>query len=91
MGLDILAYRKLREVPSAHPDDGDKYDLDTYQVISAEVIDDTEANFPGRTAGLKAGVYTFEEEFSFRAGSYSGYNEWRDNLAWFAFGARTGR
>jgi len=85
MGLDIFAYRKLREVPGAHPDDWGKYDSDKYHVIPGDVIDNTEANFPGRTAGLKAGVYTFDEEFSFRAGSYSGYNEWRDDLAWFAF------
>ena len=38
--------------------------------------------FPDRFRGLESGkVYRFGASFSFRAGSYSGYNEWRNRLA----------
>lgn len=38
-------------------------------------------DFPKQGDGLKEGYYEFDEEFEFRAGSYSGYNAWRDRLA----------
>lgn len=39
-------------------------------------------NFPQRFRGLESGkVYQFKSSFDFRAGSYSGYNIWRNELA----------
>jgi hypothetical protein len=39
-------------------------------------------DFPIQAAGISEGVlYEPADKFSFRAGSYSGYNRWRDQLA----------
>lgn len=67
MGLDITAY------PA---------DYNNRFLVSHSIIKWTEDNFPGRSEGLEGGaVYAFEESFGFRAGSYGGYNDWRDWLA----------
>src|SRR6185503_149712 len=43
--------------------------------------------FPDRLDGRVQGYYlTEDEDFHFRAGSYSGYNHWRTKLCRFAFG-----
>lgn len=80
MGLDITAYRKLTKVesPTQAQLEGDEYDTR----FRAHAVDWVEANWPGRTKGVEQGaVYTFTEQFGFRAGSYGGYNRWRDDLA----------
>lgn len=81
MGLDITAYRKLERVehPVFTPDGQDLADWDTQ--VRAYVNND----FPGRADPIVHGVvYTYAERFSFRAGSYGGYNQWRDQLARYA-------
>ena len=81
MGLDITAFRKLTAAPEAKLDaDGFPEDYGSFVRLSQEEIDWTEGNWKGRTEGLTAGVYSFGEEFDFRAGSYGGYNQWRDML-----------
>jgi hypothetical protein len=46
--------------------------------------------FPERFSGLiPNGVYRFETAFDFRAGSYSGYNYWRNELAKLAGNKQT--
>jgi len=75
MGLDITAYRKLSPEPSATEDN------ETIVQLSRALVDWTEKEFPGRTQGVVAGMYSFAERFGFRAGSYSGYNRWREWLA----------
>lgn len=76
MGLDITAYRQLRAAPEAEalPED-DRYD--TY----FKPMDFTA--FPGRIEGLTETWYAYDAEnvLGFRAGSYSGYNNWRESLA----------
>jgi hypothetical protein len=74
MGLDITAYRKLETAPDADPDN---YDYETV----CRIYDGMETNFPGRITGVKPGLYHFANQFGFRAGSYGGYNVWRDQLA----------
>lgn len=70
MGLDITAYESISRAP-----DGDLEDLDLQRLY---VNDD----FPGRADELKDGVYLgCGRSVGFRAGSYGGYNVWRDNLA----------
>lgn len=82
MGLDITAYRKLTLDPDAKLDADGQPENDAAQVnFSRAIIGWTEDNFPGRTAGIEPGTYTFSESHCFRAGSYSGYNEWRRWLA----------
>ena len=75
MGLDITAYRQLREAPNA------ELDVDGYpKGRETKLYENTD--FPGRMEGLKdRGVYAYEEAFGFRAGSYGGYNQWRNELA----------
>jgi hypothetical protein len=42
-------------------------------------------NYPSHAEGIKSkAFYGYEEEFRFRAGSYGGYNAWRDKLAQLA-------
>ena len=74
MGLDITAYSRLRYL---RPNNGDDYEdgtLATYMFENA---------FADRAAPvLPDSIYVVDgESFSFRAGSYSGYNIWRDTLA----------
>jgi hypothetical protein len=65
MGLDITAYRRLQ--PDPH----------------GSITIDPEEQFPGRLQGLAPRKYacSADDQFDFRAGSYSGYNAWRDELA----------
>jgi hypothetical protein len=73
MGLDISAYQNLEFVKgrdSATDDDWDNY-------ISIYVNPD----FPGRAGSLHSGFYNGQCVHSFRAGSYGGYNVWRERLS----------
>lgn len=85
MGLDITAYKNVvlvdtlsdtEEYEDKYGDDWQKYDyVHRYQ------------DFPDRLPPIQVGgVYTFEDRFSFRAGSYSGYSEWREQLSLMALG-----
>jgi hypothetical protein len=89
MGLDITAYRNMTKADGLTVDDD--YEVvgadgeviehywDRYVVIDTE---ESEKNWAGRTAPLEdKTVYAFAEEFDFRAGSYMGYNHWRNHLA----------
>jgi hypothetical protein len=95
VGLDIFAASNLRY---ARPIPGrkalerleeelsrkDKYLTDVYFLVYPN-----QACFRQRLAGTKPGLYTYTRStrrHSFRAGSYSGYNWWRDQLSRFALG-----
>lgn len=84
MGLDITAYKGLKEVKNPQLDeDGDLVNYDTEWKPGAS-MEWSEKHFTGRGEGVEADkVYTFEDEFGFRAGSYSGYNWWRNELEQF--------
>lgn len=86
MGLDITAYRALSKVEDAATDaDGNPEAYDTHWRAHPVVVAFTEENWPGRSQGIEPGaIYVFGEIFDFRAGSYGGYNQWRDELARFA-------
>jgi hypothetical protein len=72
MGLDIDAYRKIKRVASL--DDRDVEDDEVFLFINPD--------FPRYTDNLVKGIYSYEGDyFTFRAGSYSGYNQWRSDLA----------
>jgi hypothetical protein len=74
-GLDIAVYEKLTPVPAPQLDkNGEPVGLNLVKLSPVE--------FPERFAGLAAGkVYHYAQSFSFRAGSYSGYGYWRNELA----------
>lgn len=72
MGLDITAYEKvewLRELTD--DDDGDG---------GGDVVLSM-PDFPEHADGLKEGIYRASGAFRFRAGSYGGYNRFREALA----------
>lgn len=82
MGLDIVAYENITYVEPANIDEyGEGLDAE------GEYLDQIHgySSFPERADGLEVGKY-FEAKdvYSFRAGSYSGYNFWRSELAKFA-------
>lgn len=73
MGLDIIAYEKVERVgpvdPELEPEEG---------TVHLEPND----AFLSVAEGLTAGVYRVgERSHEFRAGSYSYYNAWREDLA----------
>ena len=80
MGLDITAYRSLSTVENPDLDgDGCPVADDQWKCRGTQY---SERNWPGRTRGLEAdAVYRFADSLGFRAGSYVGYNQWRNQLA----------
>jgi hypothetical protein len=72
MGLDITALRRARRV-------SDKVTEEGYYCYP-------NSDFLAQADGLLAGPYEAEEIVSFRAGSYSRYNLWRDRLSRMALG-----
>jgi hypothetical protein len=81
MGLDITAYGYLQPAPDAELDEyGEPKDWRGHWKPGA--IEWTESNWPGRTEGVEPNaIYCVGDRFGFRAGSYSGYNAWRNWLA----------
>lgn len=82
MGLDITAYRHLEPAPEAELDaDGLLVEWDGYFQPGHGLLW-SEGQWPGRCPELQVGaVYKYAKTFDFRAGSYSGYNEFRSTLA----------
>jgi hypothetical protein len=71
MGLDISAYVNATPAPDANPNDFDS-------VARASV----ESAHVAQADGIEHGaLFTFDKEIRFRAGSYSGYNRFREELA----------
>lgn len=78
MGLDITAYRQIKPAPDAEID-RDGYIVDYENFMRVYVNPD----YPERATDLvDRGTYTHgTDSVGFRAGSYSGYNVWREELA----------
>lgn len=77
MGLDVLAYSKLTPVEVELDENGDRKEYNSRIVNFYK-------NHPShdRSDGLDTDkLYQCEDYFSFKAGSYSGYNHWRNQLA----------
>jgi len=87
MGLDIRAFSKLVKIDDIADIEEweEKYwmnDNDGTALVSDTMMDYTDKIWPGRTEGLAPSVYRVDgEKFHFRAGSYGGYNRWREWLA----------
>lgn len=72
MGLDVTAYRGLR--PAVPQCSG--------EIFTASVV---EEEFKSRADSIAdESQWNFAESFSFHAGSYGGYNDWREKLAQLA-------
>jgi hypothetical protein len=80
MGLDITAYEHVTKVG-----DRDDFDVD-YRDEHGGIQVYNYSEFLDRGTPFKNFdlLQTSGESFSFRAGSYGGYNDWRDQLAEFA-------
>ena len=85
MGLDINVYRQLTMVSAPQVDEDGYLELATSEWTPGGSMEWSEKHFPGRGEGLEAhAVYTWGDQFGFRAGSYSGYNRWRQFLQNFS-------
>ncbi len=84
MGLDITAYKKLKMVENPQIDEyGELVNWETEWTPGAS-MKWSEKHFSGRGNGVDPdAAYTYEDEFGFRAGSYSGYGLWRSQLEQF--------
>lgn len=79
-GLDITAYDRLTLVDAKAASSTEP----SHVVVLGKV------DFPERFEGLKDGAtYRFDQSFDFRAGSYSGYGRWRNELAKLAGNPQT--
>lgn len=74
MGLDIIAYKELTVIEPK------RYNPDTMWRPGESMIW-SETHFKGRGEGIEPlAYYKWNDLFHFRAGTYSGYNEWREKL-----------
>src|SRR3954468_17115049 len=71
MGLDISAYRQGKFLHTTRPDDDQSLEHAMVYV---------NPEFPAQADDVQTACYAFAERYDFRAGSYSGYNWWRDQL-----------
>lgn len=70
MGLDISVYSKITRIPDESQEDG--------------IFDVSQEDYFGTRQDVEPGPYSISENsvrHSFRAGSYSGYNGWREDLS----------
>lgn len=74
MGLDITAYARLTKLPEPPIRGQDCPDGQFWCRLNTD--------FPGRANDLEdRAAYSYERRIGFAAGSYSGYGEWREELA----------
>lgn len=79
MGLDIRAYNKMKKIADIpnEEDEQEEYRLE-FETDSTRIYVNSDFNVEGQ---IIDGYYEHEDYLSFRAGSYSGYNTWRNKLA----------
>lgn len=79
MGLDISAYSNIKLIKKMVLDKNG-YKIEPKRVnrfVCLDVLDD----FKERADGIASGFYTYTNRYSYRFGSYSLYNVWREELA----------
>ncbi|MBN3757183.1 hypothetical protein G3N95_29870 [Paraburkholderia sp. Tr-20389] len=85
MGLDITAYRNLTKLDVVFDADGEPVDPQTRESLDYDSYDLRcyfNPDYASRAEGLEdKAVYKAEDSIGFRAGSYGGYNAWREELA----------
>lgn len=82
MGLDITYYANLQKLDCVFDEDGEPIDPVTRKPLEDAVQLYVNPHFEGREIPIvDRGVYIAEECDGFRAGSYGGYNHWREGLA----------
>lgn len=82
MGLDVTAYRKIKKLTAVFDADGEPIDPKTLEPVEYAMQAYINPGFQGRADDIEdRAVYDAEDNFGFRAGSYGGYNHWREELA----------
>lgn len=83
MGLDITAYRDIEKIDCVFDGDGEPINPSSREPLNTDYFQIyVNPDFSERADGLDhKAVYKYAEEMDFRAGSYSGYNHWREQLA----------
>ncbi len=77
MGLDISAYKGL-----VLANEGEGFDETGEDIEDGFACFYVNEDFPGREGTIKnRRAYKYDDCFGFRAGSYGGYNHWREELA----------
>lgn len=81
MGLDIDVFQKLSKVDNPVLDENGCPENWESEWRPGGGMEWSEEHWPGRGEGIDVDTtYRFEKQFNFRAGSYSGYNWWREQL-----------
>ncbi len=81
MGLDITAYSKIKRIECEYDDEGDYIDPISKELIEDEIFQAIGNHKSHDRSDGVSGFYTYEDATGFHAGSYRGYNQWRDKLA----------
>lgn len=82
MGLNITAYRRLEKMDVTFDPCGEPLDPRTKTPLEGPFFRMRKsAFFAERADGLAPGIYRYRAAHGFRAGSYSSYSQWRDDLA----------
>lgn len=82
MGLDITAYRKLTKLDCVFDAGGEPIDKKTEEPMDYDFRAWVNPDFEGRADDIESkAFYSAADSFGFRAGSYSGYNGWREELS----------
>lgn len=91
MGLDIRYCSGAKKIDCVYDADGEPLDAITHKPIDGDWERPYKnPDFPGRADDVDSlGIYLVEGAASFRAGSYSSYSYWREQLAELAGYART--
>jgi len=87
MGLDITAYTRMRKAKDgevALDADGYPTEWDRWHSVSPAIVDFSNGFGQLQALDVEPGIYAFEDSYGFRAGSYSGYGLWRNDLAQLA-------
>ena len=87
MGLDCTAFCECKYIGEGSYD----HDEDVWRLRDGSELDRTVnyvevyerllTEFPASSRGIKAGIYSYEDDINWCAGSYTDYNYWRDDLA----------
>ncbi len=83
MGLDISAYSNIKKLDCVYNADHEPIDPKTRKYLGGSWFRSyINPDFPAQAEGLEdQTVYSYGESFGFRAGAYSSYNRWREELA----------
>lgn len=82
MGLDITAYRNLTKIDAVFDAGGEPIDPKTRESIDYDFHAYLNPDFPGRADDIEdRAIYSAQDSMGLRAGSYGGYNRWRERLA----------